>query len=216
MPGAGRRSDGPGLTRRAFGRALGRAGLGFGVGFGLVGCTGLVRGTAAAPPVSRAPHPGPYRLRIAIFEIERIDLPYHAGLLIDAPQGRILYDPAGRWQSDACARTADVHHPMTDSTTEDWLARRGLMQTDLRWTLHLFETDVTQDVASQAYALALSRPPAASGTCAWSVAQLLSELPGFDDLIPRIVTARLLDQLRARPDLTYSIRRPVPPGLQSR
>jgi hypothetical protein len=43
-------------------------------------------------------------------------------------------------------------------------------------------------------------------TCAYSVAALLSELPGFEQISPRIVTARLLVTLRARPDMTYTRR----------
>jgi hypothetical protein len=193
--GAGRRTDAV-LPRRAFVLAALA---------GLTACTGAVRGMSALPDAQ--PYPGPYRLRIAIFELERIDLPFHSGLLIDAPQGRILYDPAGFWQSSQCARSSDVHYPMTDATAESWLAREGLERTGRHWTLHLFETDVSPEVAAQAFALALSRPPAPVLTCAWSVADLLSNLPGFEGITPRIVTALLLDQLRARSDLAYTIRR---------
>lgn len=170
-------------------------------------CTGFVRGLNPAPGLSTRRYAGPYRLRIAIFQADRLDLPFHAGLLIDAPEGRILYDPAGFWRSDQCSRTHDVHYPIDDATADDWLSRGGLDRFVRQWTLHLFETDVAAEVASQAYTLAFSRPPMPALSCAWSVADLLSELPGFAEIEPRIVTARLLDQLRARPDLSYSTRR---------
>jgi hypothetical protein len=195
--GAGRRSEG--LTRRA----VLLAGLA-----GLSACVGAVRGYDPPPAPAAQAYPGPYRLRIAIFEAARLDLPFHAGLLIDAPQGRILYDPAGYWQSDQCGRTGDVHHPIDDAAAEAWLARGGLEVLGGSWTLHLFEADVAPQVAARAHDLALSRPAMPGMTCAWSVADLLSELPGFDWVRPRIVTARLLDQLRARPDLLrYTVRR---------
>jgi hypothetical protein len=191
VPGAGSRPD-----RRA---ALALLGAGL-----LAGCAGAFRGTAPPPrPENRA---GPYRLRVAIFEARGIELPFHAGLLIDAPEGRILYDPAGLWRGEGCERTGDVHHPMTDAEVARYLARGALDLQGARWRLHLFETEVPPQVASQAHAAALSRPPAPMLTCAYSVAALLSELPGFEQISPRIVTARLLVTLRARPDMTYTRR----------
>lgn len=173
----------------------------------LAGCVGSVRGHDAAPAPPARAYPGPYRLRIAIFEAARLDLPFHAGLLIDAPQGRILYDPAGYWQSAQCSRTGDVHHPIDDAAAEAWLSRGGLEILGGRWTRHLFETEVSAEVAARAHDLALTRPAMPGMTCAWSVADLLSDLPGFQGIEPRIVTARLLAQLRVHPGLTYTVRR---------
>jgi len=167
-------------------------------------CTGAIRGLAPPPAASDPPLPGPWRLRIAIFEDDNLDLPFHTGMLIDAPEGRILYDPAGFWRDEGCSRYRDVHYPMDDAAAEDWLSRGGLEGLPGRWKLHLFETEVPAAVASQAHALALSRPPAPSLACAWSVAELLSELPGFQDIRPRFLTARLLQALQARGDLTYT------------
>jgi hypothetical protein len=176
---------------------LGGAGL-------LAACTGAVMGHDPGPVA--VPTPPPYRLRIAIFEARDLDLPFHAGMLIDAPEGRILYDPAGFWHHDACNHTGDVHHPIDDAIAADWLARGARDGIGVRWTLHLFETDVPAATASRARALALTRPDAPSMTCAWSVADLLSRLPGFEGIEPHVVTARLLDALRARPDLRYTRR----------
>ncbi len=191
MPGAGSRPD-----RRA---ALALAGAA-----ALAACTGAIR--SHAPPPEPQARPGPYRLRIAIFEARDLALPFHAGLLIDAPEGRILYDPAGFWRGATCARTADVHHPMTDAEVEDYLARGGLEALGGRWTLHLFEAGVTAAVASQAHAAALVRPPAPALTCAYSVASVLAGLPGFSDIRQQIVAEHLLRSLQARPDLRYTRR----------
>jgi hypothetical protein len=189
VPGAGRRSD-----RRAVLALLAATGL--------AACVGAVRGHA--PPPEPDGYPGPYRLRIAIFEAAGLALPFHAGMLIDAPEGRVLYDPAGYWQSDRCARSGDVHYPIDDAAAAAWLDRGGLEVLGGRWVLHLFETDVPGTVASRARALALGTPAMPAGACAWSVARLLSQLPGFEGIAPHLVTDLLLDQLRARPDLRYT------------
>lgn len=191
VPGAGSRPD-----RRAALALLAAAGL--------AGCVGAVRGHA--PPPEAAAYPGPYRLRIAIFEAAGLALPFHAGMLIDAPEGRVLYDPAGYWQSDRCARSGDVHYPIDEAAAESWLARGGLEVLGGRWVLHLFETEVPGPVASRARALALEAPALPVGACAWSVARVLAQLPGFEGIEPHVVTSRLLDALRARPDLRYTRR----------
>lgn len=171
------------------------------------GCSGVIRGRDPAPAPARRALPPPYRLRIAIFHNRRLDLPYHAGLLIDAPQGRILYDPAGFWEHPLCQRHADVHHPMTDETVAAYLNRDGFGFSPESWILHLFETEVSAEVAGEAHALALGRRPTPSLACARAVGALLSELPGFEEIRPSIVTARLLDALQARSDLRYTTRR---------
>lgn len=181
-----------------------RAALALLAATGLAACVGAVRGHA--PPPEPAPHPGPYRLRIAIFEAAGLALPFHAGMLIDAPEGRVLYDPAGYWQSDHCARSGDVHYPIDDAVAESWLARGGLEVLGGRWVLHLFETEVPGPVASRARALALESPVMPVGACAWSVARVLSQLPGFERIEPHFVTARVLAELRARSDLRYTRR----------
>lgn len=170
------------------------------------GCTGLMRGRDPAPEPVAQGQAGPWRLRIAIFEMRSLGLPYHTGLLIDAPEGRILYDPAGRWRHQECQRHADVHHPMTDATVAAYLNRDGFGFAPESWQLHLFEAEVPAAVASRAHSLAIDRIPAPSLACTHSVATLLSELDGFDDLRAHVVTARLLSALQARPDLSYTTR----------
>lgn len=191
VPGAGSRPD-----RRA---ALALLGAGL-----LAGCAGGIVGHA--PPPLPTAYAGPYRLRVAIFEARDLSLPIHAGLLIDAPEGRILYDPAGHWRAEGCARTGDVHHPMTDATAALYLSRDGVRYLAGRWTLHLFEAEVPAAVASRAHAAALARPAAPPLSCALSVAGLMSGLPGFEEIRPHFVTERLLAALRARPDLRYTRR----------
>lgn len=191
MPGAGNRPDR-------------RAALALLAATGLAACVGALRGHA--PPPEPTPHPGPYRLRIAIFEVASLSLPFHAGMLIDAPEGRVLYDPAGLWHSDRCARSGDVHYPIDDAAAEAWLARGGLEVLGGHWVLHLFETEVPGPVASRARALALEAPAMPAGACAWSVARVLSQLPGFEAIAPYFITERVLAELRARPDLRYTRR----------
>lgn len=193
------------------GRALSRRALLLGAAVApmlVSGCVGLVRGRDDPPLPLATRRTGPYRLRIAIFEKRRPrgDLPFHAGVLIDAPEGRILYDPTGFFQHDACQRHADVQFPMTDETVRAFLNREGYGFAPESWRLHLFETEVPAEVASQAHVQAVDRRPAFPMTCARTVASFLSRLPGFAEIQPSFVTARLLAALRARPDLRYETR----------
>ncbi|MFN3953653.1 MAG: hypothetical protein ACK4LQ_04310 [Pararhodobacter sp.] len=166
------------------------------------GCAGAFHGRAATPgtPYRGA---GTTRLRIAVFEIEPLELPFHTGLIIHAPDGHVLYDPAGFWHDPRAPRIDDVSHGLTPELEQDYLSRASSGLSADQWRVHLFETEVPAEVARQAVELAQERAPAVFGACAWNVSAVLQDLPGYEDILPSLLPEDLLRQLQARNDLRY-------------
>lgn len=171
----------------------------------LAGCAGRVYGVADDPgPPFRAP--GASRLRIAVFEMQQPPLPFHTGVIIHAPEGHVVYDPAGFWHHPDAPRINDVSHGMTPELEDLYLRRRSPGLRADNWVLHLFETEVPPAVASRAVAIAVEREPLVFGACAWGLTTLLARLPGFEDIRPALLPSGALVQLQARNDLRYSHR----------
>jgi len=171
----------------------------------LSGCAGTIFG--------RAEEPGPgfrvgaaSRLRIAIFEVEPLSLPFHTGMMIHAPEGHVLYDPAGYWHDERAPRINDLTYGMTPELEEAYIRRSSMGPTKGLWSVHLFEAEVAPEVATRAIEIARDRNPVIFGACALGLSTLLAELPGFEDIRPTLVPETLLSQLRTRNDLVYSHR----------
>jgi len=190
-----------------------RAGLAFALcALLLSGCAGLVFGRSAqigTPYIGD----GPSMLRIAVWEPVQPLLVPHAALIIHAPDGHILYDPAG-WTPDPRAqRKADVTYGVTPDIEQAFLMRaampmlRGALQSVARpqsWELYLFELEVPDAVALDASRLAQDRPALPMASCAFGVSTLLRQLPGFEDISPCWLPQTLRQQLERRADLTLT------------
>lgn len=172
----------------------------------LTGCSTLFEpGDGAdieAPPLATNS-----KLRVVIFELEGLDLPFHAGLIIPTPETTVIFDPLGRWEPDQCTREGDLIRNPTAQDEARYLARDGVGPAGATWTLHHLETAVPPAVSRQALALAEQTPPLPPLHCAYAVSSLLSRLPGFSYVEPDVVTADLLRRLRDRPEFVYSRRR---------
>lgn len=187
-----------GLTRRGF------------VLLALAGCTRIQHDTL--PPTRGAPVPPLNRLRIAIFELGGVDVPFHTGLIVHAGGQGAIYDPAGIWEpvSDTCTREGEVLSGATPADEEAYLARIGIRYSLGDWVTHLFDIAVPRAVADLALREAAQRPPSLPLHCSHNVSSLLAGLPGFDWVTPHRITADFLADLLARDDLTYTRRTSQP------
>jgi len=152
---------------------------------------------------------GPSKLKIAIYQPNRAFLIPHTSLVIHAPDGHIIYDPSGWTPDKEKRRVADVIYSVTPEREKKFLLREEFHVRPGAWDLYLFEVELPDDVALTASVLARKRPIAPIGACVFGVSSLLHRLPGFEDIQPRLLPGRLLRQLQARNDLTYT-RQSVP------
>ena len=186
---------------------LARRGFLTGAAVVVSGCAGVVFGRPG-PNAPRYAHNGPSRLRVAVFEVEPVGFMMHTGLIIHAPDDRVLYDPGGFWRDPRATRRGDVTHGFNPDLEQSYLTRSSLLSSPEIWTLHLWEADVPDAVALQAVQIAASRDPYCFGGCAYGVSSLLSALPGFEGVRSSFSPARLVRYLQSRDDLRYASRMP--------
>jgi len=154
-----------------------------------------------SPPVVSA-----HVLKVVIFELNALGLPFHSGLILHTPETRLIFDPLGKWQSDQCVRDGEVFRNVTPEVEAQYLAREGLATEAIGWTLHLFEIGISAETAARAQELITSSRPVLPLHCAQEVSSILARLPGFEFVTPNIVTADLYRALRARQEISYTRR----------
>ncbi len=178
-----------------------RAGI---AGFPLAGCAGLIHG-GSDPGVSHRSGPGT-GLGIVIFEHVAQDFPFHTAAIINAPQGRALYDPGGWWGDDQGQRVRDVTHGLTPTREAAYLERDYFGADPEDWRLHRFDLALNPDQAALALRRTEAMPPVVFGLCCWALTTVLSDLDGFADLPVSVWPATLLADLRGREGLRHAVR----------
>lgn len=180
----------------------------------LSGCSRILVHDLPTEDITPPPLNASSELRIALFEVRPVGLPFHAGLIIHSPHERVIFDPLGAWESDSCERQNDMLRNPSAQVEAAYLARSGDFPLQGAWTLHLFEIAVAPEVAMQAVTLAAQTPDLPPLHCAFAVSSLLAQLPGFDFVEPNVVTADLYRTLRARPQFRYT-RQSLPRGVKA-
>lgn len=156
--------------------------------FRMIALAVLVLAAACTKPVVWAPdelvqaaryrHAGP--TEIVLFNVINNERGSgeHAALMINAPSERVLFDGAGSWNHPDSPERHDVHHGFTDAQLFRYIyyhARRTHHVQKLR-------LEVPPEVAEQILRLAQSYGPVPDANCARAIAQILRQVPGFQDL----------------------------------
>jgi hypothetical protein len=113
----------------------------------------------------------------------------HSGLLINAPEQRVLFDPAGTWYHPAAAERNDLHYGISERVLAHYLD----YHTRITYRTVVQRIEVAPEIASRALALAQQAGPVPQALCAMSISGLLRELPGFERL-PRTYFPRVLSR----------------------
>lgn len=167
----------------------------------LSGCAAWFHsGREAGVPTRAAGRPG---IAIVIFETTGSDFPFHCAAVIDAPQGRALYDPGGWWDDGQGQRVGDVTHGLTPAREAAYLRRDYFGADPGDWRVHRFDRRLTGPEAGRALDLADEMPPLVFGLCCWGLTSVLTRLDSFADVRPWLLPETLLDHLHTRDDLAY-------------
>jgi hypothetical protein len=169
----------------------------------LPGCAAWFHAGPAPGPATRAGGPG---IGIVIFEAVRAAFPFHTAAILDAPQGRALYDPGGWWADGQGQRVGDVTHGLTPAREAAYLRRDYFGADPGDWRLHRFDRALPAAEAARALDLAQDMPPLVFGLCCWGLTSVLKRIDTFAEVRPWILPATLLAHLRRRNDLAYSTR----------
>lgn len=123
----------------------------------------------------------------------------HTALLVNAPSQRVLFDPAGSFQTDILPERNDVVFGMTPAAMEVYVDYHARITFDVV----LQEIPVSPEVAEQVLALVQAHGPAPKATCANATSGILRKA-GLDapaTWFPR----RLMDWADRQPGVTRRV-----------
>lgn len=130
-----------------------------------------------AVQAARYRHPGP--TEIVLFNVINNDngRGEHAALMINASE-RVLFDGAGTWTHPLSPERHDVHHGFNDAQLFRYTYYHA------RRTHHVLKQrlEVSPEVAQAILQLAQAHGPVPDAQCARSIATILRQIPGFQDI----------------------------------
>lgn len=174
----------------------------------VAGCAGAIHGRNETALAFRSPNAP--QIRLLIFEHVRQSFPFHTSAIINAPQGRVLYDPGGWWAGAPGQRIGDVTHGMTPEREETYVQRDYFGAAPGTWRVHHFDAALSSEQASLAFDLSQAMPPVVFGLCCWALTSVIRQLDRFADVglwfWPSTLLAHLQHQASLQPDLLLSMR----------
>ncbi|KPQ06031.1 MAG: hypothetical protein HLUCCA12_12540 [Rhodobacteraceae bacterium HLUCCA12] len=157
---------------------------------------------------ARYAHEGPAEIRFFNVISNERGQGEHAALLINASE-RVLFDPAGTWQHPQAPERHDVHFGMTDSLVHTYTYYHARRTHHVR----IQTLEVPAEAAERILQLAKEAGPVPDAYCARSIAGILHQIPGFEDLPQTFYPNRLSDAFAELPGVTeeriYSDREPT-------
>lgn len=121
--------------------------------------------------------PGPATLTLMTMISNRSGGGAHTSLMINASQ-RVIWDPAGSFAHSQIPERNDVIYGVNPEVYQTYKGAHA------RETFHVVtqEVVVAPEVAENAFALARTLGPVGSSQCTMSTSNLLSQLPGFENI----------------------------------
>lgn len=121
-------------------------------------------------------HDGPPEVRLYTVVSTRNGSGAHSGLLINAPSGRILFDPAGTFTLPFTPERNDVHYGMTDNALKVYIDYHA------RDTFDVIEQRVmvSADQAERLARLVKEYGAVPKAQCSLSITRILRQVAGFE------------------------------------
>ncbi|MBT8418515.1 MAG: hypothetical protein KJO42_13840 [Silicimonas sp.] len=143
-------------------------------------------------------HDGPTEIRLYTVVSTRNGSGAHSGLLINTPDERILFDPAGTFALPFTPERNDVHHGMTEN------AVRVYVDYHARETFDVIEqrVSVSPAQAREIARLAKSYGAVPKAQCSLAITRILSLAPGFSSIRSTYFPKRVADSFGAMPGVS--------------
>lgn len=164
----------------------------------LMGCSGKAV-WAPDEMVTRMAYrePGPATLTLMTMISNRSGGGAHTSLMINASQ-RVIWDPAGSFSHSQIPERNDVIYGVNPEVYNVYKSAHA------RETFHvvMHEIEVAPEVAEKAFALARTLGPVGSSQCTMSTSELLSQLPGFENIGSHLFPKKLMEAFAKLPGVT--------------
>jgi len=165
----------------------------------LASCTVPNAGGANLEEVSRAAytHNGPTSITLYTMLSNRNGSGAHTSIMVNGSQ-RVAFDPAGSFRHEKIVSRNDTVFGMTPYMVDQYTRFHA------RETYHVViqTIEVSPEVAEQALQMVINHPAVMQSHCAMSTSQLLSKLPGFEDVKPSYYPKRLMETFATK-DATF-------------
>nr|WP_217360828.1 hypothetical protein [Ruegeria sp. HKCCA5426] len=162
----------------------------------LAGCAGSQRPQADLAEISARSYrdPGPSTLTLYTMISTRTGSGAHTSLMISGSE-RVIFDPAGSFRADVVPIKDDVLYGITPNV------ERAYRSSHARETHYarIQTVEVTPQQAEIALQLAKQSGPVAGAFCANSTAQLLQQVPGFEQIETTFYPVKLSEQFAQLP-----------------
>ena len=151
----------------------------------------------AAVAAARYTHDGPPAVTLFTVISTKNGSGAHSGLMINGSQ-RIMFDPAGSWQLPRLAERNDVHFGMTDKMVNFYIDYHA------RETFYVVEQTkiVSPQVAELVLQRAMAHGAVAKAHCTDSISEILSGVPGFENLGTTMMPKKLMKRFGELPGVT--------------
>ncbi len=162
----------------------------------VAGCAGSQRPQADLAEISARSYrdPGPSTLTLYTMISTRTGSGAHTSLMINGSE-RVIFDPAGSFRADVVPIKDDVLYGITPNV------ERAYRSSHARETHYarIQTVEVTPQQAEIALQIAKQSGPVAGAFCANSTAQLLQQVPGFEQIETTFYPVNLSDQFSQLP-----------------
>ncbi len=162
----------------------------------VAGCAGSQRPQADLAEISARSYrdPGPSTLTLYTMISTRTGSGAHTSLMINGSE-RVIFDPAGSFRADVVPIKDDVLYGITPNV------ERAYRSSHARETHYarIQTVEVTPRQAEIALQIAKQSGPVAGAFCANSTAQLLQQVPGFEQIETTFYPVNLSDQFAQLP-----------------
>lgn len=152
-------------------------------------------GGASLEEVSQAAyrHTGPTSITLYTMLSNRSGSGAHTSILVNGSQ-RVAFDPAGSFRHEKIVSRNDTVYGMTPYLVDQYTRFHA------RETYHVViqELEVSPEVAEQALQMVVNHAAVMQSHCAMATSQLLSKLPGFEDIRPSYYPLKLMESFKAK------------------
>ncbi|WP_458791501.1 hypothetical protein [Yoonia sp. MH D7] len=121
----------------------------------------------------------------------------HSALLVDASQ-RVLFDPAGSFQSPTIPERNDVLFGISPNIEQYYISYHARAS----YYVQAHKIEVSPEVAEKALQLVLANGPVAQMACTRATSLILRQLAGFETLRTTYFPDKLRDRFAALPGVT--------------
>lgn len=161
----------------------------------LTACTVPNRGGASLEEVAQAAyrHDGPTSITLYTMLSNRSGSGAHTSIMVNGSQ-RVAFDPAGSFRHEKIVSHNDTVYGMTPYLVDQYTRFHA------RETYHVViqELEVSPDVAEQALQMVVNHRAVQQSHCAMATSQLLSKLPGFEDVRPSYFPVKLMETFKEK------------------